>query len=150
MSAARGRFVAITLLLALAACGEGEGARVEELLDSGAAVLPVELTAVDGLRDGDLTRARLDFRGGTATHLRLDLGVAYDPQPVLRDGSWRYEGPTGRAQGTVEAEHVRFIGGQGDGAQIGGVFLLVEAGRRRFRVRLPLTEVQTRAWKAGD
>ena len=137
----------VTLLLGflLFGCGGSDRAVVEELLDSGPAPLPLELDSVTGGRDGALTRAEFVF-GGEGSELRLELKVHYDPRPVLSDGSWSYRGPTGTAEGRVEAESVRFVGGQGEGASVGGVYLLQEDGDSRFRVHLPLVAVSTGGW----
>ena len=132
----------ITCVLLVACQGE-KTARVEELLDSGAALLPVELESVEGQRDGASTRASFVFRGSADTEMRVELVVAYDPQPVLRSGRWTYSGPTGMGAGTIEAESVRFVGGQGEGASVGGVYLLHQDGRARFRLDLPLQGIDS-------
>lgn len=141
-------FVPLLGIALFAACG-GErtvstAARVEELLESGPAVLPLELAYVEGERDGAMSRAKFHFGGGS-TELHVELLVAYDPQPTLADGSWTYRGPTGTGEGPVRAESVRFVGGQGEGVSVGGVYLLLEDGHSRFRVSLPLTSIAP-AW----
>jgi hypothetical protein len=142
-------FVLLLVISAFAACGGGERvdsstARVEELLESGPAVLPLELAHWEGERDGAMSRATFHF-GGRSAELHLDLHIAYDPQPTLAEGNWTYRGPTGTGEGPVRAESVRFVGGQGEGISVGGVYLLLEAGHSRFRVSLPLTAIAP-AW----
>lgn len=141
-------FVPLLMIALFAACGgestSSSAARVEELLESGAAVVPMELAHVKGERDGAMSRAKFHFGGGSA-ELHVDLLVAYDPQPSLAEGSWTYRGPTGTGEGPVRAESVRFVGGQGEGISVGGVYLLLEDGRSRFRVSLPLTSIAP-AW----
>ena len=142
-------FVVIAGLAASLGCGGGAGGadavRIEELLESGPAELDLVLASVDGQRDGAQSRATFHF-SGASTELHLDLVLEYDPQPVLSSGTWNYRGPTGTGEGTVRAESVRFVGGQGEGVSVGGVYLLEEEGSSRFRVRLPLTSI-AQAWR---
>ena len=132
--------------VALVACG-GQQAEVLELLDSGPQPLPVTGVEAEGDRDGAVTKARFTFTGPGALELVLSLEIGYDPQPVLRRGTWTYVGPTGESDGGVVAEAVTFSGGQGEGASVGGVYLLEEESGPRFRVDLPLTAIQTPAWQ---
>lgn len=158
LSRRHGLFVLLALLVpGMIACGGRDGGsgaadeatRIEELLESGPAPLDVELASVDGERDGAQSRAVFLF-GGHSTELRLELVLAYDPQPVLSWGEWSYRGPTGTGEGTVRAESVRFVGGQGEGVSIGGVYVLEENGHSRFRVRLPLTSIAPSWSPQGD
>lgn len=137
------RFVLMVIAVGALGCAGRTGSSdflVEELLESGASALPLEFVDVEGERDGARTRATFHF-GGASTELHVELMLTYDPQPVLGEGRWRYRGPTGTAEGTVRAESVRFVGGQGEGVSVGGVYVLDEAGHSRFRVRLPLTAI---------
>lgn len=131
--------------LGFLACG-GDQVELTELLDSGAQPLPVEEVEASGSRDGDVTQAQFTLRGAGGLEMVLDLEIGYDPQPILRGGTWTYQGPTGDATGTVEAEAVLFAGGQGQGVNVGGVYVLEEDGRPRFRVDLPMTAVQAPDW----
>lgn len=135
--------ILMVFVVGVLGCGGNAGSGdfvVEELLESGASALPLEFVDVEGQRDGARTRATFHF-GGASTELHVELVLTYDPQPVLGEGNWRYRGPTGTAEGTVRAESVRFVGGQGEGVSVGGVYVLEEAGHSRFRVRLPLTAI---------
>lgn len=140
------RFAFVTVFcLMVAGCGE-EQAEVFELLDSGPQPLPVTELRAEGQRDGAATRAQLEFLGPGSLQLVLHLDIGYDPQPVLNGGSWTYQGPTGEGAGTVVAEAVTFSGGQGEGASVGGVYVLEDGNGPRFRVDLPLTAIQTPGW----
>lgn len=141
------RRVALVALFCLTtvACG-GKQAELFEILDSGAQPLPVNEVQAEGERDGATTQARLTFLGPGSLELVLDLEIGYDPQPVLSGGSWTYQGPTGEGSGTVVAEAVTFSGGQGEGASVGGLYVLEDASGPRFRVDLPLTAIQTPGW----
>lgn len=130
------------LLLLLVACGGGDTARVDEILESGEHALPVELVSFEGTRDGDRTAVVAVFEGSAQTRVEMRFTLHYDPVPQLDGGTWNYAGPTGRAQGVVRAESVRFVGGQGEGASVGGEYLLEEDGVSRFRVHLPLRGVE--------
>lgn len=138
---ARTRGILVLLFCAALApgCGSTQEARVEELSSTGAYPLPVTLAAAEGGRDGYRTQVTFRFEGGTDTELVVELTLAVNPQATLEGGRWQYVGPTGRAHGEVTAESLRFVGGQGEGASVGGVFVLQEGGTPRFRVTLPLT-----------
>ena len=142
---ARALVFALSCVL-LVACG-GQEAEVRELLDSGAQPLPVSAVEAEGERDGAVTQARFTFTGPGALELVLNLEIGYDPQPILRQGTWTYVGPTGESEGLVVAEAVIFSGGQGEGASVGGVYVLEEESGPRFRVDLPLTPIQTPGWQ---
>jgi hypothetical protein len=128
-------------VLLVSACGSTQEALVEEISSTGTYPLPVQLASIAGGRDGYRTQVSIRFEGGTDTALVVELTVIVDPQASLQEGRWHYEGPTGRAYGEVVPESLRFAGGQGEGASVGGVFLLQEAGTPRFRMSLPLTSL---------
>lgn len=122
-------------LIVLAGCATD--APVESL-DGGSSV-PTDfaLREATGARDGARTAATFVFDAPDGRTLRLDLTLGYDPQPELVAGSWTL----GDDGGTVHAEAVRFVGGQGEGPSVGGVYRLDDGQVSRFRVRLPLTRV---------
>ena len=129
----------LTMLAALViGCGGETGPTVMRLVGSSPALVEVTSWSLDGARDGATTRARasLVLEGGET--LSLDLELSYDPSPVLADGRWKF----GDQEGSVTAERVRFVGGQGEGPSVGGDYVLVdERNLPRFRVQLPLTPV---------
>jgi hypothetical protein len=129
--------------LLLVACGGADEARVSEILESGEHALPVELVSFEGTRDGERTAVVAVFEGSAQARLEMRFALHYDPVPQLDGGTWTYSGPTGRAEGVVRAESVRFVGGQGEGASVGGEYLLEENGISRFRVHLPLRGVES-------
>ena len=137
----RARIVVAAALL-LAACG-ADTARVEDLDSESAPATGLELRSASGTRDGDRTEARFEFSDGTRT-LVLELALSYDPQPVLAGGRWSL----GTDGGTIRAESVRFVGGQGEGPSVGGVYVLRDDDGDRFRVHLPLTRVAD-PWSAS-
>lgn len=129
---------AFLLMLALAATiGCGSEPTVEALDADDASPTAFTLTRATGDRDGARTRARFVFADPTRGELVLDLLLGYDPQPELVSGSWTLAG----IEGSVHAEAVRFVGGQGEGPSVGGVYRLDDGDGSRFRVRLPLTRV---------
>jgi len=126
----------LALLLVLVGCAAD--VPVEEFVDGQAAPTDFVLAKVSGDRDGDRTAARVVFEDG-ARQLVLDITLAYDPQPVLALGEWTL----GDESGPVQAEVVRFVGGQGEGPSVGGVYRLdTLEGDSRFRVNVPLTPVE--------
>ena len=136
---------ALTLLISVAilvsACGPGAGPTVERMSSGGFVPLTVGSWTIEGQRDGARTRSVVTLDLGDGSELRLEFVLAYDPAPVLAEGSW-----SSRASGgTVQAESVRFVGGQGDGPSVGGSYLLLEGGEARFRVNLPLSRISTPA-----
>ena len=131
-------FAALVVLLA---CG-AERPSVEDATSG--EPLDFEFRGATGARDGDRTAATFVFDGPQGT-LELDVTLAYDPQPVMAEGAWTLDGEGG----TVRAESVRFVGGQGEGPSMGGVYVLESNGRSRFRVHLPLVAVET-TWGVRD
>ena len=130
-----GRLVVCAALLS--ACGSGTGPTVDRAVGSAYESVVIESWSIDGQRDGARTRADLNFWLADGQQLRLNILLAYDPAPVLEDGNWSL----GASRGTISAEAVRFVGGQGDGPSVGGRYLLLEDGIRRFRVTIPLTPI---------
>ena len=112
------------------------------LVGSSPGLLEVTSWSLDGQRDGAQTRALVSFQLAGGQELAVDLLLAYDPQPVLEQGTWA----TGTGGGTVTAERVRFVGGQGQGPSIGGDYVLVDdRNLPRYRIQLPLTAISTPA-----
>ena len=135
----RAVFLLVSLATLVSACGIDANPTVERATADGYEVLTVESWNIDGLRDGARTRALVVLTLGDGRELQFELVLDYDPAPVLTQGSWS----SGGAGGTVQAEAVRFVGGQGDGPSVGGQYLLLENGEPRFRVVLPLSRIAT-------
>jgi len=133
----------LTLLASFAvlisACGTNADPTVERATPNGYESLMLENWSIDGQRDGARTRVIVALALDDGRELRLELVLAYDPAPVLAEGNWSSDG----SGGTVLAEAVRFVGGQGDGPSVGGLYLMLEDGEPRFRVNLPLTRIAT-------
>ena len=129
----------VSFALLISACGTNANPTVERATANGYESLTVESWSIGGQRDGARTRALVDLTLGDGREMRLELVLAYDPAPVLAEGSWA----SGGSGGTVLAESVRFVGGQGDGPSVGGLYLMVEDGEPRFRVNLPLSRIVT-------
>jgi hypothetical protein len=125
--------------LLISACGTSADLEVERATADGYETLLVETWSIDGQRDGARTRALVTMTLNDGRELQLELVLAYDPAPVLAEGNWSSDG----SGGTVLAEAVRFVGGQGDGPSIGGLYLMLEDGEPRFRVKLRLTRIAT-------
>jgi hypothetical protein len=132
----------LAVLVLLLGCGT-DSARVEDLASESAPATGFELQSATGDRDGDRTEARFEFSDGTRT-LVVELTLSYDPQPVLAGGRWSL----GADGGSIRAESVRFVGGQGEGPSVGGVYVLGDEDGDRFRVHLPLTRV-AEPWSAS-
>lgn len=130
---------AALILLILAGCGADRDPSVQRIEGSAATPVGVEAWTIHGQRDGARTRAVTTWSLEDGETLRLDLLFAYDPSPVLEEGRWLSESGTG----SVKAESVRFVGGQGEGPSVGGSFVLYDGPDPRFRVQLPLTRIET-------
>ena len=135
------RLCALVSALAVVACG-GTPDPVAEWTSTGWQTLPLQLSGVEGMRDGARTRATFTFTGEGGAQLDLHLAVVVDPQPALDEGSWAWSGPTGIGEGTVRPESLRFAGGQGEGPSLGGRFILTDGDQDRFRVELAPTPLQ--------
>ena len=124
--------------LLLAGCGGEPGPTVQRLVGSSPGLLEVSSWSLDGQRDGARTRAIARLQLASGEELRVELHLAYNPSPVLEQGSWS----TADDGGSVNAERVRFVGGQGEGPSVGGDYVLVDARNLpRYRVQLPLTPI---------
>lgn len=135
----RHRPCAILLILGLVAgCGSDPGPTVMRIVGASPGLLEVTSWNLDGQRDGDRTRAVAQFTLAGGSRLELELLIAYDPTPVLAGGRW----VSGDESGSVTAERVRFVGGQGEGPSVGGDYVLAdERNLPRYRVQLPLTPI---------
>ena len=127
--------------LTLAGCAGEDAPRIERLDTAAATPVTIMSWSIQGQRDGASTRAATiwDLAGGEQLH--VEMVFAYDPNPVLAEGRWL----SSSGGGTLQAEAVRFVGGQGEGPSVGGRFLLVDDGIPRYRLHLPLTRIETAA-----
>jgi len=108
------------------------------LVGSSPGLLEVSSWSLDGKRDGARTRAIAELQLANGEELRVELLLAYNPSPVLEQGSWS----SADGSGSINAERVRFVGGQGEGPSVGGDYVLVdERNLPRYRVQLPLTPI---------
>jgi hypothetical protein len=68
----------------------------------------------------------------------VDLLVETNPLPVLVEGAWVDLDADGAGSGTLRAEDLHFLGGQGGRPSLGGRLTLEDAaGADRFRLVLP-------------
>lgn len=135
---------ALVLLLSLA-CARNSGPGVEVWHDGAHESLPVTSYTIEGKRDGAVTHAVATFTLAGGDHVRVAFDIVYNPTPSLGRASWSADGENAGA-GTVRAESVRFLGGQGGGPSLGGRFLLESDGAARFRVVLPVRPVTQNDW----
>lgn len=137
--------LAPAVVLALfAACSRG-GPRVEAYVDGSYSAVEVVDYQLAGKRDGSTTRATAMLKLGDGVRLIVELDVVYNPTPSLGEGRWRLEGPA-PASGVVQAESVKFLGGQGQQPSVGGRFRLEADGVPRFRVVLPPRPIEQPGW----
>ncbi|HEX5133240.1 MAG TPA: hypothetical protein VFX92_12230 [Candidatus Krumholzibacteria bacterium] len=121
------------LALALPGCGGANAPRLEAWEAGAFQPRGFETCTVTGQRDGAVTHAQVRIALDEG-ELRVELEIAYNPTPVLASGRWQL----GEFGGTVVAESLKFLGGQGEGPSLGGRFRLEDVGRPRYRVTLPL------------
>jgi hypothetical protein len=148
MMTSRIRYVTVlvpAVVLALfAACSRG-GPRVEAYVDGSYSAVEVAGYQLAGRRDGSTVRATATLTLADGGRLIVELDVVYIPTPSLDEGRWRLEGPA-PASGVVQAESVKFLGGQGQQPSLGGRFRLEADGVPRFRVVLPPRPVEKPGW----
>lgn len=132
------RWLPCALLIGLVSCSSAPGPTVLRLVGSRLGLAEVTSWTMSGQRDGAQTKARALLILGTGQTLQIDLTLEYDPKPLLAGGSWNM----GEESGTLTAEIIRFVGGQGEGPSVGGAYVLVDARNLpRYRVTLPLTPI---------
>lgn len=108
------------LLAVLGGCSDKSQPRLEVWEDGIYKPRAVSAYDITGKRDGATTRAIAILTLESGERLRLALEVAYDPTPALASGRWSVDGT--QTGGEMQAESVRFVGGQGQGASLGGRF----------------------------
>lgn len=130
----------LLFLVLFASCGGEQGPTVLRLVGTSPGLSEVSSWTMVGKRDGARTRATANLVLASGQEIRVELLLAYDPQPVLAGGSWS----SGSESGTVTAESVRFVGGQGEGPSVGGNYVLADdRNLPRYRIQLPLTPIAT-------
>jgi len=134
------RLLLILACLLLGSCTGDPGPTVLRLVGSDPGLSEVLSWKLDGARDNAQTRATAILKLAGGHSLQLDLRLSYDPTPVLAEGWWSMGSESGR----IDAERVRFAGGQGEGPSVGGDFVLVDSRNLpRYRVTIPLTPIAT-------
>jgi len=98
--------------------------------------MPVVEVVASGRRDGYRTEATFQVVRPDARPITVTLTIAADPTAHLVGGQWQ-EPELG--EGTVTPLHIDFLGGQGEGASVGGRYLLEGDGGPRYRVTFPTT-----------
>lgn len=132
-------------MLVAPGCGGTSEPRLEEWTGSTFRALAFNRYTVDGKRDGATTTATAAFTLDDGGKLTLEFEVVYNPTPSLGECRWRLDGPS-TGSGTMVAERLRFLGGQGEGPSFGGRFRLVENGEPRFLAHLPVRPVEPADW----
>jgi hypothetical protein len=138
---------AVTLLftaVVLLGCHRG-GVRLEEHTAAGWKARTVVEVVASGRRDGYRTEATFQVVRPDDRPITLTLIIAVDPTAHLVGGQWQ---EPGRGGGTVTPLHLDFLGGQGEGASVGGRYLLGDDGGPRYRVTLPTTLLRE-GWGPG-
>ncbi len=92
--------------------------------------------AASGHRNGYRTEATFRVVRPDARPITLTLTIVVDPTAHLIGGRWEEPGLGG---GKVTPARLEFLGGQGEGASVGGRYLLEGEGGPRYRVTLPTT-----------
>ena len=100
---------------------------------------------VSGKRDGSKTQVFIIFQFENDEQVHLQLEVTYDPIPTLRSGYWRIDGKES-SSGDIKAKSLKFLGGQGEGPSLGGIFQLEENSQPRFHVVIPLRPINKPKW----
>jgi hypothetical protein len=133
------------LLVISAGCSGRDKPQLDVWKDGAYQSVAINSYEITGKRSGDVTRVSATLFLESGEHLRMELEISYDPQPVLRSARWAIDGSSA---GSTEmfAESLKFLGGQGEGPSLGGRFRLDENGAPRFRVVLPLTPVDQPKW----
>ncbi len=134
--------------LLVSGCGVEKEPSCEEWIEGTYRPAPVAAYEITGSRDGASTSAVATMTLTDGDVLRIEITVAYDPAPELRAGRWTIIGDR-TGSGTVAAESVRFLGGQGEGPSLGGRYRLEAEGLPAFRVELPLRPVSRTEWSTG-
>lgn len=131
------RLVFTMAAIVLAAGCSGQAMPRVEMMENGVYVRKTVRTYdITGARDGATTHASATIALDGGDTLRVDLNVSYNPTPELASGHWRIQGKTPE-EGDVQAESIKFLGGQGASPGVGGRFRLESFGNPRMRVVLP-------------
>jgi hypothetical protein len=130
------RVLAFAFLLPAVAGCSGNKARVELMTNGVYNPEKVSTYTITGARDGATTRATGTFTLSDGDHILVELEVSYNPTPELASGHWQRAGHV-TGEGTVHAEALKFLGGQGATPSVGGRFRLDQEGSPRMRVTMP-------------
>lgn len=124
----------------VSACANRDATRLERWSAGKWTEIPAAQFTLSGARDGARTHATAVVTMSNGRTLTVDMTLAYNPTPVLESGMWQM----GDESGTVTAEAVKFLGGQGSGPSVGGRFRLEDNGQPRYRVTFPAQPVSDR------
>jgi len=102
------------------------------------------LLAVRGIRDGDHLSIQAAISDSSST-LSVNMRFVIGSPTKLESGTWNWTRPetTHMDSGEIAGRSVTFLGGQDEPPSIGGSFdLLTPEGTARYRLNIPVTEVQ--------
>src|SRR5262249_31139100 len=127
-------FVAIAMFAA--GCSGSNRPQVELMENGVYRPEKVRSYSISGARDGATTHATGTFLMADGDHIQIELDVSYNPTPELASGRWQRDGHV-RGAGPVQAESLKFLGGQGAPPSVGGRFRLDQEGSPLMRVTMP-------------
>jgi hypothetical protein len=136
-------FAAVLVFALLGGCESGKP-RVDLMQNGVYNSEKVSSYSISGARDGATTHALGVFTMENGDHIRVELTVAYNPTPELASGHWMREGKIS-GEGSVHAESIKFLGGQGGTPSVGGRFTLDRDGNPLMRVTMPAQPLQQSA-----
>jgi hypothetical protein len=127
--------VAAALVL-MAGCSGSSKPRVDRMQNGVYQPEKVSGYSIAGARDGASTHAVGTFTMTDGDTIRVELEVTYNPTPELVRGHWQRRGHSS-GEGSVHAESLKFLGGQGATPSVGGRFRLDQEGSPLMRVTMP-------------
>jgi len=133
---ARRRCLAAAMLVLMAGCSGSSKPRVDLMQNGVYQPEKVSGYSIAGARDGATTHAVGTFTMTDGDTIRVELEVTYNPTPELARGRWQRRGHRS-GEGSVHAESLKFLGGQGATPSVGGRFRLDQEGSPLMRVTMP-------------
>ena len=135
----------VFLVLLFGGCANNDEPGLDELVNDLYQPRIVTNYQVSGKRDGATTQVFIIFQLENDERLQLELEITYNPVPVLQSGYWKINGKES-SSGSVQAKSLKFLGGQGEGPSLGGRFQLEDNSQPRFRVFIPLRQINKPKW----